>query len=237
MTPFYQDEAVTLYCGDCREVLPHADADVLFTDPDYGVGMDYGRKPLKAAEADALLVDVLRAARISSGHGLMFWSGSWNRIRAVPRISRRSGWRVKHLGIWHKQNGSGPTGNGLARRFETWFWLDRGIGKKHGEWDFLGDCLAENRVTAAMREAVAHPSQKPESLIEKLVRFFSAEGDTLLEPFAGSGTALVVAKRLNRKAIGCELNEAYCEKIARRLETEQPRLAFAASQEVLPLTA
>ena len=62
-----------------------------------------------------------------------------------------------------------------------------------------------------------HPCPKPEPLMHHLVRDFTDEGDTILDPFAGSGTTLVAAKRLGRKAIGIEINEAYCEIAANRL--------------------
>lgn len=69
-----------------------------------------------------------------------------------------------------------------------------------------------------------HETQKPEPLMAELVTLFTDDGDTILDPFMGSGTTLVAAKRLARKAIGIEINEAYCEMAAKRL-----------AQRVLPL--
>jgi hypothetical protein len=62
-----------------------------------------------------------------------------------------------------------------------------------------------------------HPCPKPESLMRELVALFSDDGETILDPFMGSGTTLVAAKRLGRKGIGIELEEKYCEIAARRL--------------------
>jgi site-specific DNA-methyltransferase (adenine-specific) len=62
-----------------------------------------------------------------------------------------------------------------------------------------------------------HPTQKPEALMSQLVADFTDDGDTILDPFAGSGTTLVSAKKLGRKAIGIEMNERHCESVARRL--------------------
>jgi DNA modification methylase len=220
VTPYYEHHGVVIYCADCREVLPLVEADVLITDPDYGVDMDYGHEPLKPEEADALLLAALEAARIRSGHALTFWSGSWRRIVALERTIAMSTWAIRHFGIWYKPNGAGASGNGLARRFETWFWLDRGVGKKCGEWSRLPDCIAVNRVHRGMEEASAHPSQKPEELLRRFVRFFSMPGDTILDPFMGCGTTLRACKDLGRRAIGIEINEAYCEIAVKRLAQE-----------------
>jgi len=218
--PYYERDGIMIYCADCRDVLPLIEADVLITDPDYGVDMDYGHEPLKPDEADTLLLQTLEVARIRSGHALIFWSGSWRRIVALECIIGASAWDIRHFGIWYKPNGAGASGNGLARRFETWFWLDRGIGKKQGEWSRLPDCISLNRVHRGMDEASPHPSQKPEELLRRFIRFFSMPGDTILDPFMGSGTTLRAAKDLGRRAIGIEIEEKYCEIAVKRLAQE-----------------
>ncbi len=65
-----------------------------------------------------------------------------------------------------------------------------------------------------------HPTTKPLSLMKELVRLFSNENDRILDPFCGSGTTLVAAKDLNRRAIGIEIEEKYCEIAAKRLSQE-----------------
>lgn len=217
MTPYYDRAGITIYLGDCRDVLPGVEADVLLTDPDYGVGMDYGSPSLSATEADSLLKTMLSLANIRTGHGLMFWSGSWQRIKDLDSTIQETAWAIRHFGIWYKPNGAGASGNGFARRFETWFWLDKGLMPKSGEWSRLPDCIAVNRVHRGMAEASAHPSQKPEELLRRFVRFFSLPGQTLLDPFAGSGTTLRAALDLGRNCIGIERNEAYAEIAADRL--------------------
>ena len=220
MKPYYERGGIAIYHGDCREILPQLEGDVLITDPDYGVQMDYGHELLSAEAADVLFLAVLETARIRSGHALTFWSGSWQRIIALEKIIAKSTWDIRHFGIWYKPNGAGASGNGLARRFETWFWLDKGIGKKCGEWSRLPDCIALNRVHRGMEEASAHPSQKPEELLRRLIRFFSMPGDLILDPFMGSGTTLRAAKDLGRRAIGIEIEEKYCEIAVKRLAQE-----------------
>lgn len=83
-----------------------------------------------------------------------------------------------------------------------------------------------------------HTTQKPLELMLNLVGDFSDEGETILDPFAGSGTTLVAAKRLGRLAIGIERDEANCETAARRLEREarQQTMNFKPTQEAMSFT-
>lgn len=70
----------------------------------------------------------------------------------------------------------------------------------------------------SMSENTEHPTQKPEKLIERLISASSKEGDVILDPFLGSGTTSVVAKKLNRKYCGIELNYDYCVMAEKRVD-------------------
>ncbi len=75
-----------------------------------------------------------------------------------------------------------------------------------------------SRVCGTFKERGDHPCQMPESVLERIIRVASSPGDLVLDPFAGSGTTLAVAKRLARHYLGCELSPEYAEKVRKRLQ-------------------
>lgn len=200
MTLYYEDDSVRLYHGDCREVTEWLDADVLCTDPPYGLGdrMTGGpkwsglwsnsgdnraRPPSWDASAPTWLADLVPQFRQA-----VIWGG-----HLFPLATSR-GWLV-----WDKMVRSFSSGHCEL----AWTSIDqpiRAFNCSHGE-------LAN--------EGKWHPTQKPVRLMEWCLRF--CDTGTVADPFAGSGSTLVAAKALGRKAIGVELEERYCEIAARRL--------------------
>lgn len=81
--------------------------------------------------------------------------------------------------------------------------------------------FAPNKPTMKKEERTKHPTQKPLSLVEQLVKAFSFKGDNVLDPFAGSGTTLVACARTSRNALGIEINEEYAEIIRSRVKNTQ----------------
>ena len=91
----------------------------------------------------------------------------------------------------------------------------------------FADCVLDDRPFVMLQEHGGihkeprwHPTQKPVRLMRELVGLFSSPGQVVLDPFMGSGTTLVAAKKLGRKAIGIEIEEKYCEIAAKRLSQE-----------------
>lgn len=203
MRPYYQDDAVTIYHGDCREILPCVAADVLVTDPPYGVGFE--GKATKYTEP---------------GGGYL--SGDDPEIgpfmaRAALAVVKRgavfSGIRLLHDypkpadigGVWCPSGaGCGPWGFTCLNPILFY-------GKR------VGDCLPAGIVSFDTSDNMGgHPCPKPMRWMMWLVALASEPGETILDPFAGSGTTLRAAKDLSRKAIGIEIEERYCEIAARR---------------------
>ena len=213
MSLYYQDEYVTLYHGDClKEHREWLDADVLVTDPPYG--MDYtgfgGRRgePRREREAHAIAGDADPAARdkalASWGSRPAIIFGRWS----VPRPSA-----TRQVLIWDKSdNGPGMGALDLpwGPSFEEAYVIGRGFtGKRESS------VLRVRGFTSGASARPNHPTPKPIALMEQLVE--KCPPGVIADPFAGSGSTLVAARNLGRQAVGVELEEKYCEIIASRL--------------------
>ena len=204
MKPYYEDGAVTIYHGDCRDVREWLSADVLVTDPPYGMAYDSGwqSRPI-AGDRDTTARD---AALSLWGDRPALVFGRWDQ----PHPERARLALVWDKGDWP---GMGDLALPWGPSTEEIYVLGSGfIGKRRGS------VIRTNRLVGDM----AHPNEKPVGLMARLVAH--CPYGLVADPFMGSGTTLVAAKQLGRKAIGIEIEERYCEIAARRL-----------SQEVLPL--
>jgi len=202
MTPYYQDDAVTIFHADCREVLPAVVADVVITDPPYGIRFDtnFGRFNGNHPAWQPIAQDQVPfdPAPLLTGPAVLFGANYYSDRLPVGRWviwNKRDVQQSKMLladaeMIWHNCGGQ-------AVRVFNWFW--QGCYRK-GE----------------MRTAY-HPAQKPLALMTYLVEQFTQPGNLILDPFMGSGTTLRAAKDLGRHAIGIEIEERYCEIAVRRL--------------------
>lgn len=209
MSLYYEDDFVRLFHGDCLEITEWLSADVLVTDPPYGMAYDSGRvkgrvRPIANDHTTATRDTALEIW--GSKPWLMF--GTWRQPRPTS---------TAQVLIWDKTDGVGPGMGDLAAAFGTSH-EDIYIG---GEWPKKsarrGSVIRTSYAMGNPSGLVArtgHPTPKPTDLMELLV---AASAGTVADPFAGSGSTLVAAKALGRKAIGVELEERYCEIAARRL--------------------
>lgn len=215
MKPYYSDDLVTLYHGDCLEVGAWLDADVMVTDPPYGIAYRSGTMPggrksqteQRDIESDAT-VEVRDAVLAAWGSRPAIVFGSW-------RAPRPAG--TTHRLIWHKARTEAG-----ARRL-PWFSADEEIYVLGG--GFGGNPEQSVYATTEIRAGahgevakISHPTPKPVGLLERLIA--KCPEGVIAEPFAGSGSTLLAARNLGRKAIGVELDERYCEIAARRLSQD-----------------
>ena len=225
MSVYYEDDLVTLYHGDCREVLAGmADQSVaaVLTDPPYTErthGMAKSNKgkghKVKAVTFDAMserdLSSVLsECARVS--RGWVVATVAYQHAFAFDETPP-AGLRCLRLGVWVKTN---PMPQISADRpgqgWESIAYMHRDDVKP--SWN--GGGKAGNYITT-VQQGEGHPTAKPLSMLSDWVRNFTQPGDLVLDPFAGSGTTLRAAVNEGRKAIGVELDERYAEIAARRL--------------------
>jgi len=240
VTPYYQDDACTIYHGDCRNVLPRLAAgtvDLMLTDPPYNVSARNGRANTsigKLKRQDGTYREIRR--------DFGAWDYEWDPkpfLAETVRLLRDGGSLVAFLSeflftdylasglnhrcviYWRKTNPAPAFRSIYVRAIEMAVWQVKGerwtfnaTGYRPNVWDvpILNGYRAENI------EAREHPTQKPVELLLEWVDIHSNPDDVVCDPHVGSGTTLVAAKRLGRRGIGVELNEAYCEIAARRLE-------------------
>lgn len=119
--------------------------------------------------------------------------------------------RIQGMLVWDK--GHFGLGNGFRAQHELICHASKGVPT-------IVDRGVGNVLAFPRQEPIHHPSPKPLGLMEKLITTVTEPGDLILDPFAGSGTTLVAAKNLGRRAIGVESDEGYCEVAARRLRQD-----------------
>jgi site-specific DNA-methyltransferase (adenine-specific) len=223
--------------GDCIEglrTLPTESVDLIVTDPPYNIGIDYGGG--KKADRRPDYWEWCRkwiwfCDRVLKPTGSI-WVISGQEHGAEIDISLQlQGLSVRNRITWHETFGvychrkfgrcSRPifyavkdaknfTFNAAAVTVPSARQEKYGDKRANPAGKIMGDVWKINRVCGTFRERVRGvPTQLPEELVERIVRVSSNPGDTILDPFAGSGTTLAVAARLGRSGVGCELNPEY----------------------------
>ena len=230
--PYFSDERVSIYHGDCREVVAGLVADVTVADPPYGVTtLTWDRQ----VDGWAELVP-----------GKNLWCFGSMRFFMSERFE---GWTYAQELVWEKHNGSVFHADRFRRVHELVVQFYRGAWSE--VWKEPQHTLdATARVVRAkarpphtghiervpyvsedggprlMRSVVRvrschgeaeHPTQKPLGILRPLIAYSCPVGGVALDPFMGSGSTLVAAVELGRKAIGIEIEERYCEIAAKRL--------------------
>ena len=213
MKPYYEHAGITIYHGDCREILPTVKADVLVTDPPYGIALDtdYSRRSNFAVEGRKY--DQFQGDETPMDFSFLFGAGTvqvvWganNWPAQLPFEPRRDGWIC-----WDKRTIESADSI-LGSPFE----LAAVIGQRTYKMIRLQHCGVKH--ADGDRAGRFHPTQKPVTLMKRCL--FLLPAGTVVDPFVGSGTTLIAAKELGRRAIGIEIEERYCEIAARRLSQE-----------------
>jgi len=190
MKPYYQDEWVTIYHGDCREILPELPkVDLVLTDPPYGVGIaEWDDTIIPPDEWLPLCRELSPTVLVTPGNGNQWdyprpdWEAAWFRPGSVQRVRQGTG-------------------------FSHWEPILL-YGKNIMAFD-------AKQFPASQEKINGHPSPKPIRLFKWLIQSHK-EAMVILDPFLGSGTTVRASKDLNRKCIGIEIEEKYCEIAAKR---------------------
>jgi site-specific DNA-methyltransferase (adenine-specific) len=240
MKPYYEQDGITIYHADCRDVLPALETcDLAVADPPYG--------------ETSLSWDVPVSGWLPLLPTSSLWCFGSLRFFLAERFD---GWALSQDVVWEKHNGSNFHADRFRRVHELvthWY---------RGQWSaiYKRPCVTHDAVARVVRSKTRpthtghidatpyvsvdggprlmrsvlrvpschgyaeHPTQKPLGIVQPLIEYGCPPGGLVLDPFMGSGTTLVAAKQLGRRAIGIEIEERYCEIAAQRL-----------SQGVLPL--
>ena len=206
MKPYFQNELVTLYHGDCLEVTEWLNADVLVTDPPYGMAYKSGRNK----KIDSIAGDKDLTIRDKSLHA---WSVKPALVFGTWKVERPAG--IRQIIVWDKRGGAGFSGD-LAM---PWADVTEEIYVFGSGW--LGPRVPAIYSVPTLPSANRpdHPTPKPVGLMERLLRHVPDDW-VIADPFAGSGATLLAARNLGRRVVGVEIKEKYCELIANRLSQE-----------------
>ena len=210
MKPYYDDGQITIYHGDCREILPSLEpVDLVLTDPPYGMQFQshyrIKQHPLIIGD-DSLPIEIIQGLITMPSVGA-YVCCRWDNLCAMPP--------PKSVLAWVKNNWSmGDLEHEHGRQWEAICFYP---GPHHEFITRIPDVIDSRRTGNDL-----HPTEKPVELFKRLIG--ANVGGLILDPFMGSGTTLRAARDLGRKAIGIEIEERYCEVAVKRL-----------AQEVLPL--
>ena len=212
--PYYEENGIVIYNADCREVLPSlVKVEAVISDPPFGIGFDYGTyndDPAKYAEMMRLIVN--ESVRLTEGGPCFFW-------QAMLTASRWYEWFPSDYRILAACKGFvqyRPTPIQFSFDPVIFFGHLKGEPSVYKK-DWHVQTLAP---FGANRPKSEHPCPRPLEQVTYVVDIATVQGDTVLDPFMGSGTTLRAAKDLGRKAIGIEIEERYCEIAANRLRQE-----------------
>ena len=193
----------TLYCGDCRDVLPLLVADAVVTDPPYGINWKPRVNHQDQPWTDVIDFDVRDLLKIGRWH--LIWGGQY----FAHQLPVHGGWLT-----WCKRPMDGFQRDDRTYATTELAWRDFGKAKFFSQvWD------GGMRAGSAENRDFCHPSQKPVELMTWCLRQLPKQAQIVADPFMGSGTTGVACANLGLQFIGVELHREYfdiaCERISR----------------------
>ena len=207
-----------LYNGDCLEVMKGIESgsvDAIITDPPYNIAQDNNFKTMGRAGIDfgewdkgfdlfSYIDEVFRVAK-NGGSFVVF--NDWKNLGDISKYAEKLGFITKDMIRLEKSN---PMPRNRDRRYITDYECAIWFVKPKAKWVFnrQSDTYERPKFVASIEKGL-HPTQKSLPLMEWLVKIHSNEGDTILDPFMGSGTTGLACKNLGRNFIGIEKDESY----------------------------
>ena len=234
--PYYQDKWVTIYHGDCREILPQLPkVDLVLTDPPYGYN-EFG--DFTGEEANMFWRDLIYSLENIMAIGCSFYTFTGWKYYCEARLNIKEHLKYLKTLIWDKRTFIGTRGDIKTLTYHnisepiilaykngtdiTFNLEDVRIPTIHNDprsnpkGKRPGDIISVIAIRNNDSSKLDHKGQKPSELLEIFVKASSNKDDLILDPFLGSGTTAFCAKKLGRRCIGIEIEERYCEIAANR---------------------
>lgn len=235
-----------MYEGDCLEIMPtlaDKSIDMILVDPPYGINYkDWDRFDNFINFTEKWVSECFRVLK---ENGSFYSFMGWSNVSEFKILLDKYG-NIKNWITWHRTKGRGSNSNYKSMKEEilfytkgkTYTWNEQKMLKKHifpyvkdGQprgwftneegikcrWTGIGNVWFYTVPFWKMPEYMGHPAQKPVMMYERMILSSSNEGDTILDPFAGSGTTGVACLNTNRKFILIEKDPNYCKQIKERL--------------------
>lgn len=209
MKPYYDYAGITIYHGDCRDILPQLKADAIVTDPPYNCGKDYGvyKDNLKDSEYREVMKSIIELSFISAKN--QFWVAPRYKLEFFLSLLHGS-----HL-IVIRRGAMGPFRGGWSDQFEIALAVGTPLKCTPDLWENI---RLKGEGYFFREQTFGHPGYTPYLIMSRAVNLMAEK--TVIDPFAGTGTTLRAAKELKICAVGIEINEAYCEIAANRMAQE-----------------
>lgn len=234
---------IKLILGDCIEELRKMEEgifDLIFADPPYNLSSETSLtvrngKPVTCDKGEWDKIDnihefnikwVTECKRVLSQRGTLWISGTLHNHPSIGMALKEAGYWILNDVIWFKPNATPLLSrNRFAPSTELiWvasktkdYYFDYELAKKSNN----GKQMRNLWTITAKRHITSHPTEKPEELLERIISIGSKKGDTLLDPFMGSGTTGVVAKRLCRNFVGIEIDNKFFHIAKNRIKEKQ----------------
>jgi len=212
--PYYQDDYVTIYHGDCREILPELPkVDLVLTDPPYGINYrsNHRREKFEYMKGDESFPRNWLGDKLLDVDGSLYIFCNEASLDVAKLAIREAGFNTIRMLVWDKGATAGGDLDDYGTRCEYILYSKRKYAKLRGARD--SNLISIPRVHPTV---LVHPTEKPETLISYLIMKSTDYEQLILDPFLGSGTTAYCAKKLNRKCIGIEIEGKYCEIAANR---------------------
>lgn len=241
MKPYYQDDYCTIYHGDCREILPEiGPVDLVLTDPPYGISYASSWKTRLGGQPrrrdSTFGPDVLETSALKyifdaqNTDRALFLFTRWDVLHNWKAAAEAVGYRTRQRLIWNKLHWKMGDLEYYGSQIEDVLLFTKGrypiFPKGKGRRGNIF-CSSSSYLPEGQEN---HPTQKSIKTAKEFITDASKIGHIVLDPFMGSGTTLLAAKNLGRRAIGIEIEEKYCEIAVKRLRQEV--LDFSGNGEV-----